>query len=132
MKFKKIVTDKAPEAIGPYSQGIAFKNILFTSGQIPINKELQIIPDGIFEQTRVCLQNIKFIVEASNFKINEIIKIIIYTTQLEKLEKINDSYRKFFDSYKMILPARTCIGVSKLPKNVSIEIEAIALKSKQK
>ncbi|CAL4322828.1 Rid family detoxifying hydrolase [Buchnera aphidicola] len=131
MKFKQIVSEKAPEAIGPYSQGVVFKNILFTSGQIPINKKLQIIPIDIFEQTKICLQNIGFILEKSNFQINEIIKIVIYTTKLEKIDLINNSYKKFFESYQMILPARTCIGVSKLPKNVDIEIEAIALKSKK-
>ncbi|WP_343153314.1 Rid family detoxifying hydrolase [Buchnera aphidicola (Mindarus keteleerifoliae)] len=131
MKFNQIISENAPEALGPYSQGVLFNNTLFTSGQIPIDRKSNEIPNCIFKQTTVCLQNIQFILNESKFHINEIIKITIFTTKLEKLNVINEAYKKFFDCHQSVLPARTCIGVSKLPKNVNIEIEAIAFKTKK-
>ncbi|WP_343182710.1 Rid family detoxifying hydrolase [Buchnera aphidicola] len=127
--MKKIInTKKSPLPIGPYQQGILIENTLFISGQIAINENNQIISDDIGIQTRKILENIKNIVQTSNLKINDIVKINIFTTCLDKINIINSIYEKFFISNQSIFPARTCIEVRKLPKNAKIEIDVIAIK----
>ncbi|CAL4324022.1 Rid family detoxifying hydrolase [Buchnera aphidicola] len=123
-----VKTKNAPKPIGPYSQAIKNDNFLFTSGQIPIDVNSGIIPDNISEQTYVVLKNIKSIIIAANYNIQDILKITIFTTNLKKIHIINDIYEKFFIENKSLFPARSCIEVQKLPKNVKIEMEAIAFK----
>lgn len=122
--MKEIVkTDKAPGAIGPYSQGVKIGNLIFTSGQIAINPETGKIPESIEEQTEQVLENIKEILEASGSNINNVIKTTVFLKNMNDFEKMNSIYGTYFINEK---PARSAIEVSRLPKDVKIEIEAIA------
>ncbi|VFP79241.1 Rid family detoxifying hydrolase [Buchnera aphidicola] len=111
---------------GPYSPIFQINNLFFISGQIPIDKNTGIIPKKISEQTDLILMNIYFLLKNYKLKIKNIIKTTIFTTTMDKLKEINLSYKNFFDKYTDKYPARSCIGVSELPKKVNIEIEAIA------
>lgn len=122
--MKEIVkTDKAPGAIGPYSQGVKIGNLIFTSGQIAINPEIGKIPESIEEQTEQVLENIKEILEAGGSNINNVIKTTVFLKNMNDFEKMNSIYGTYFINEK---PARSAIEVSRLPKDVKIEIEAIA------
>lgn len=124
----EIKTKNAPEAIGPYVQGIKIKDLVFVSGQIPINPKNGKISSDIYLQTQQSLKNIQAIVEKSGLKIKNIIKITIFMQNLNSFEVMNLAYKDFFDSHKSSYPTRSCVEVSRLPKDVSIEIEAIAIK----
>lgn len=124
--MKIINTKNAPAAIGPYSQAILVNNILFTSGQIPINPETnEIVSSDIEEQTKQVLKNIKAILEEAGYNLNDVAKTTIYLKDLQHFGTVNKLYEEFFNAHK---PARTTIEVSRLPKDVLIEIDAIALK----
>lgn len=123
-----INTKNAPQPIGPYSQAIQFDNFLITSGQIPIDIKSETIPESINEQTYIVLKNIKYILEKSNYEVNDIVKITIFTVDLKKIQIINEVYKNFFLKNKSSLPARSCVEVQALPKNVQIEMEALAYK----
>lgn len=124
--MKIINTKNAPAAIGPYSQAILVNNILFTSGQIPINPETnEIVSFDIEEQTKQVLKNIKAILEEAGYNLNDVAKTTIYLKDLQHFGTVNKLYEEFFNGHK---PARTTIEVSRLPKDVLIEIDAIALK----
>lgn len=124
--MKIINTKNAPAAIGPYSQAILVNNILFTSGQIPINPETnEIVSSDIEEQTEQVLKNIKAILEEAGYNLNDVAKTTIYLKDLQHFGTVNKLYEEFFNGHK---PARTTIEVSRLPKDVLIEIDAIALK----
>jgi len=127
-----INTKKVPQPIGPYSQAIKINNMVITSGQIPINKNDFTNLKDIKEQTLFVLNNIKLIIEESGLKIQNIVKTTIFLTDITQLEIINDVYEKFFLKYHNIFPARSCIQVSRLPKDVNIEIEAIAILENKK
>lgn len=116
------------QKFGPYSTIIKKNNFYFISGQIPINKKTGMIPQSISDQTTLTLKNIFTILQKNQLNIKNIIKITIFTTKLDKLNKINNAYQDFFDQHTTKYPARSCIGVSQLPKKVHIEIEAIASK----
>lgn len=124
MKLKFIETNKAPAAVGPYSQGIKTANLIFTSGQLPMDPKTSEIIDGdIQEMTVQCLNNVKAILNEAGANVEDIIKVNIYVTNIEDFSKINDAYSNFFGEHK---PARSLVGVSSLPKGGAIEIEAIA------
>lgn len=114
------------QTYGPYSPYIKIDNFLFLSGQIPINKNTGEIPKSLKNQTILTLKNILFCLKKENLHIKNIFKITIFTTKLNQLDEINIAYIKFFKKYTNIYPVRSCIGVSILPKNVFIEIEATA------
>jgi 2-iminobutanoate/2-iminopropanoate deaminase len=119
-----IRTDKAPEAIGPYSQAVKCENLLFISGQIPINPETQEVIDGdIKEQTRQVMENIKAIVEEAGINMEHVVKTTIFLKNLDDFNTVNEVYGSYFKNHK---PARATVEVSNLPKGVLIEIEAIA------
>lgn len=123
-----INTKNAPKPIGPYTQAIKINNMLFLSGQIPIEVSSNHIPENIAEQTYIVLTNIKSILIESQFQVKDIIKTTIFTTDLKKINIINEIYKKFFIDNQSRFPARSCVEVQKLPKNVKIEIEVIACK----
>ncbi|CAL4322311.1 2-iminobutanoate/2-iminopropanoate deaminase [Buchnera aphidicola (Chaitophorus populicola)] len=126
----KIHTKNAPKVFGPYSQAIKINNLLMISGQIPVDKISENIPKKIIDQTFLALNNIKAIIKKSDFSIKDIIKTTIFTTCLNKINEINYAYKNFFIQENVLtFPARSCIEISKLPKNVKIEIEAIAFKT---
>ena len=120
-----IKTNKAPAAFGPYVQGIKSGNLIFTSGQIPVDPKTGNIPEKIEHQTRQALQNIKGVVEEAGCNMSQVIKMTIYLTDMNDYDTFNDNFKSFFDNLSSNYPARTCVEVSRLPKNVKIEIDAV-------
>lgn len=121
-----IHTDHAPKAVGPYSQGVLVKDTLYVSGQIPFDpKTNQLISQDIKEQTKQSLNNVLAIVEAAGFMKEHIVKCTVYMTNLSDFLAMNEVYQAFFGDHK---PARAAVEVRRLPKDVSIEIDAIAVK----
>ena len=118
-----ISTEKAPKAIGPYSQAVRVANFLFTSGQIPLDPESgEIAGDTIEEQTeRICL-NLKAVLEKAGATFENVIKTTCFLSDMADFAKFNEVYAKYFVSK----PARSCVAVKTLPKNVLAEIEVIA------
>ncbi|HOL62166.1 MAG TPA: RidA family protein [Elusimicrobiales bacterium] len=124
--MKEIVsTDKAPKAIGPYSQAVKSGNFIFVSGQLPIDPSNQQMPQTVSEQTELCIKNIKNILESAGFSIKDIVKTTVFMTDLSKFNEMNSKYAEFFDSNP---PARATVEVKALPKGATVEIEAIAVK----
>ena len=124
MSNKAIFTPNAPAAIGPYSQAIDLGEMIFTSGQIPVAPDGSVSED-ISEQTRQALLNLKAVVEAGGSSFDKVIKTTVFITDMAQFGAINAVYSEFFSEP---YPARSCVQVAALPKGVSIEIEAIALK----
>ncbi len=122
--MQMIYTDKAPKAIGPYSQAVKYENFIFISGQIAIDPNTQeFIVGDIETQTKRVMENIKAILEEAGLNLNHIIKTTIYLKNLEDFDKVNKIYGEYFTEYK---PARATVEVSNLPKGALVEIEAIA------
>lgn len=119
-----ISTSKAPGAIGPYSQGIKFGNLLFISGQTPLNPETrQIVEGDVQAQTRQCLENIKAILEAAGTNLDNVLKTTVFIKDMNSFGKINEIYAQYFTKNQ---PARSCVEVARLPMDVLVEIEVIA------
>ena len=124
MLKETIITNEAPKAIGPYSQGIKVGNVVYTSGQLPIHPETGEMPDNIEEQTRVSLENLKKVIEAAGASLQQVIKTTVFLSDMNHFAAMNHVYGEFFlDDY----PARSAIEVARLPKDALIEIEAIAI-----
>ena len=123
--MKEIIsTDKAPAAIGPYSQAVKVGNFLFTSGMIPIDPATNTLVEGGIEvQAEQALTNIKNLLEASGSSTDKVVKTVVFIKDMNDFAKVNEIYAKYFtENY----PARSCVEVARLPKDVLIEIEAIA------
>lgn len=116
-------TNKAPQAIGPYSQSVLGGNLVFVSGQIPLKPDGTLIEGSIEEETRQVMENIKAILETTDTKMQSIVKTTIYLTDLNDFEKVNEVYGSYFESDP---PARATVQVAGLPKNAKVEIEAVA------
>lgn len=124
-KLEKVHTNNAPEAIGPYSQAIVTENLIFTSGQIPINSEIgNIEATGILEQTEQVCKNLKAVLEASGSSLSKVIKTTCFLQNMEDFTQFNEVYAKYFTGK----PARSCVAVAALPKGVLVEVEAVAEK----
>ena len=122
-----IHTDKAPGAIGPYNQAILANGTLYVSGQIPINpKTAEIISSSITDETHRVMQNLEAILKQAEMSWENVVKCTIFTTDISKFSELNEVYGSYFNSGSE--PARECVEVSKLPKNVSVEISLIAVK----
>ncbi|GAA4061963.1 RidA family protein [Amphibacillus indicireducens] len=124
MANKKIQTDFAPKAIGPYSQAIDTGNLVFVSGQIPLDpKTMEVVGQTIEEQTTQVMKNLEAILQEANLTFANVIKFTIYLTDLADFDQLNQTYAQFLtEPY----PARATIEVSKLPKDVKVEIDLIA------
>ncbi|SFQ00408.1 RidA family protein [Caldicoprobacter faecalis] len=123
---KAVHTDKAPTAIGPYSQAIDTGALIYTSGQIPIDPSTgQVVSGGIKEQTAQVLENLKNVLEAAGSGMEKVIKTTVFMKDLSDFSAMNEVYAKYFSEP---YPARSCVEVNRLPKDVLIEIEAVALK----
>lgn len=121
--MKKIATNKAPAAIGPYSQAIVAGDFLFASGQIPINPENgQIDAQGIVEQTEQVMKNIGAILSAAGTEYSKVVKTTCFLEDMGDFGAFNQVYEKYFTEK----PARSCVAVKKLPKDVLCEVEVIA------
>jgi 2-iminobutanoate/2-iminopropanoate deaminase len=123
---KKIIhTDKAPEAIGPYSQAVRTGNMVYTAGQIALDPAtMEIVSGGIEAETRQVLNNLKQVLEAANSGLNHMVKITVFLRDMADFPKMNAIYAEFFPENP---PARSTVAVKTLPKDVAVEIEAIAL-----
>ncbi|WP_413111162.1 RidA family protein [Thaumasiovibrio sp. DFM-14] len=121
-------TEKAPAAIGPYVQGVDLGNMVLTSGQIPVNPETGEVPAEITAQARQSLENVKAVVESSGLTVKDIVKMTVFVKDLNDFAAVNEVYGQFFDENNAPYPARSCVEVARLPKDVGIEIEAIAVR----
>ena len=120
-----ISTDKAPAAIGPYSQAIEVNGLVYTSGIIPVVPETGEIPEGSAAQAKQALTNLSNLLEAAGTNMDKVIKTTVFIKEMNDFGAINEVYKTFFTSD---FPARSCVEVARLPKDVMLEIEAIALK----
>ncbi len=120
-----VATEKAPAAIGPYSQAIVVGNIVYTSGVIPVVPETGELPSGTEAQARQAFSNLRNLIEASGSSMEKVIKTTVFISNMDKFGEINAVYAEFF---KEPYPARSCVEVARLPKDVEIEIEAITEK----
>jgi len=119
-------TDKAPKAVGPYSQAVVSGNFVFVSGQIPLDPETGKMVEGdIEEKTKRVLENVSAVLESVGLSLKNVVKVTVFITDLSNFEKVNKVYSEFFDDHK---PARSFVEVSALPKGAEIEIEVIAEK----
>lgn len=124
--MKKVITaNNAPAAIGPYSQAIKTDTLIYTSGIIPVVPETGFIPEGSRAQAELAFQNLSNLLEASGSSMEKVIKTTVFIKEMDDFGDINQIYSKFFpEPY----PARSCVEVARLPKDVLLEIEAIAEK----
>ncbi|MHC1749177.1 MAG: RidA family protein [Cellulosilyticaceae bacterium] len=123
MEKKVIATEKAPKAIGPYSQAIAVGEMLFTSGQLGLDPETMELKDGVVEQAHQSLKNLVAILEAAGTTIDKVVKTTVFLDDMNDFVPVNEVYAQYF---KEPYPARSAIEVAKLPKGAKVEIEAIA------
>ncbi|MCF6460613.1 reactive intermediate/imine deaminase [Clostridium sp. Cult3] len=123
--MSSIATNKAPSAVGPYSQGIKANSLIFTSGQLPIVPETgELLKNDIKKETRQCLENVNSILKEAGATLENVVKVNIYIVNMDDFSSINEVYEEYFNEHK---PARSCVEVSRLPKDGNIEIEAIAI-----
>ena len=124
MKREVIHTEKAPKAIGPYSQAIKVGNLLFVSGQVPFVPEtMEIVEGGVVEQTTRVLENLKAILDEAGATFDNVVKTTVFIKDMNDFAAINEVYAKYFNTNK---PARACVEVARLPRDVKVEIEVIA------
>ena len=123
-----IHTEKAPAAIGPYVQAVDLGNMVYTSGQLPIDTATGEMPESAAEQALISLQNVKAILEEAGLTVNDIFKVTVFVKDLNDFASVNEVYSKFFEENNASFPARSCVEVARLPKDALIEIEAIALR----
>lgn len=123
MKKEIVSTEKAPAAIGPYSQAVKVGSFMFCSGQIPINPETkEIVEGGIEEQTKMVFENLKAIIEAGGSSLSNVVKTTVFLKNMNDFVKMNSVYATYFKENQ---PARAAIEVARLPRDVLVEIEAI-------
>ena len=127
--MKKVIsTTKAPGAVGPYSQGWRAGNLVFVSGQLPIDPETSGMPDTIREQAELSCKNVLAVLAAENIPAEDVVKTTCFLADMEDFAVFNEIYSKYFTGH----PARSCVAVKELPKGALCEIEAIALGKKIK
>ena len=124
--MKEVVkTNKAPGAIGPYSQGIQVGNLFFFSGQIPLHPETGEMPEGIVAQSKQAFENVKGLLESQNLGFEHVVKTTVFLDNMDDFATVNEIYATYF---KEPYPARSAIEVAKLPRGALIEVEVIATK----
>jgi 2-iminobutanoate/2-iminopropanoate deaminase len=122
-----IATDKAPAAIGPYSQAVRAGNLIFTAGQIPLDPVTgQVVEGGIAEQTKRVIENLKAILESSGSSLGKVVKTTVFLKNFNDFAAMNAVYGAYLGPEGILPPARTTVEVARLPKDVLIEIEVIA------
>lgn len=122
--MKKIHTTNAPEAIGPYSQGVVVNNMFYSSGQIALTPQGDLAGDDVETQTHQVFANLKAVLEEARASLDTVVKTTVFLKDMGDFPKVNEIYGGYFEEHQ---PARSCVEVSKLPKDVRIEIEVIAL-----
>lgn len=124
MERKVISTSKAPAAIGPYSQGMVVGNLLYTSGQLPIDQSGKLVNDDIKLATATCLDNIKAILEEAGTSMDKVVKTMVFIRDMKDFAAMNEVYGTYFTQNP---PARSCVQPAMLPKDAMLEIEVIAV-----
>lgn len=120
-----IQTDRAPQAIGPYSQAIKANGFIFASGQIPLDPAtMTIVEGGIEEQTERVLDNLKAVLEAAGASLDRVVKTTVYLADMNEFAAMNEIYARYFGATK---PARATVQVARLPRDVKVEIDVVAL-----
>ncbi len=120
-----IFTEHAPKAIGPYSQAVKANGFVYVSGQIPINPETgDLVKSGIQDEVNQVMKNLKAIIETSGSNLSKVLKTTIYLKDMNDFDAVNKVYGEYFTEHK---PARACVQVAKLPKDVSVEIDAVCI-----
>lgn len=124
--MKKVIsTEKAPAAIGPYSQAVEVNGMVYTSGVIPVIPETGEIPEGSVAQAKQALANLSHLLEAAGCGMEHVVKTTVFIKEMNDFGAINEVYQTFFDG---LYPARSCVEVARLPKDVMLEVEAIAVR----
>ncbi len=125
MSFEIISTDKAPAAIGPYSQAVKIGNFVYTSGAIPVDPTSgEVVAGGVAEQAEQAIKNLAAVLAGAGTGLDKVIKTTVFIKNMNDFAVINEVYKKFFTS---AFPARSCVEVARLPKDVLIEIECVAV-----
>ncbi|PMC34075.1 reactive intermediate/imine deaminase [Bacillus sp. UMB0899] len=122
--MKIVSTSQAPAAIGPYSQGIIVNNLFYSSGQIPLTAEGEMITGDIEEQTHQVFKNLKAVLEEAGASLESVVKATVFLQDMNDFASFNGVYGQYFSTHK---PARSCVEVARLPKDALVEIEVIAL-----
>ena len=124
--MKEIIgTERAPKAIGPYSQAEKAGGFLFLSGQIPLDpKTMEVVPGCVMCQTKQALENVKGILESQGLDGSDVVKVTVFIKDMNDFGKVNEVYAKYFSENP---PARSCVEVGRLPKDVLVEVEATAI-----
>jgi 2-iminobutanoate/2-iminopropanoate deaminase len=122
--MKIVSTNQAPAAIGPYSQGIIAGNLFYSSGQIPLTAEGELVTGDISEQTHQVFKNLKAVLEEAGASLESVVKATVFLKDMNSFIVFNEVYGQYFAEHK---PARSCVEVARLPKDVLVEIEVIAL-----
>lgn len=121
----KVHTDNAPAAIGPYSQGTVFQDLVFSSGQLPLDpKTMAFVEGGITEQARMSLANLKAVLEEAGASIETVVKTTCFLSDMENFAAFNEVYTEVFGTENA--PSRSCVEAARLPKDALVEVEAIA------
>lgn len=123
MNFERIVPSNGPAAVGPYSPGVKVGDWLYVSGQIPLQPDGELVTDTFEKEARQVLDNLKSVVEAAGGRLEQIVKVGIYVTDISRFAELNSIYAEYFDDSK---PARSTVEVSHLPKGAHVEMDAIA------
>ncbi|EKU46153.1 RidA family protein [Staphylococcus massiliensis] len=121
--MKIINTNKAPEALGPYSHATVVNGLVYTSGQIPLNLNGEIVSDDVSEQTTQVLENLKVVLNEAGSDLDAVVKATIFISDMNDFQHINKVYGSYFNEHQ---PARSCVEVARLPKDVKVEIEIVA------
>ncbi|MCG3159696.1 MAG: 2-iminobutanoate/2-iminopropanoate deaminase [Acidobacteria bacterium] len=123
--MESIQTDRAPQAIGPYSQAIKANGLVFASGQIPLDPAtMQIVEGGVREQTERVLDNLKAVLDAAGSSLDRVVKTTVFLADMNEFAAMNEIYAKYFSATK---PARATVQVARLPRDVKVEIDVVAL-----
>ena len=122
-KLQPIQTEQAPKAIGPYAQAIKVGPWVYTSGQIPLTPDGELVKGDIQEQTRKVLNNLEAVLKAAGGSLHNVVKTTVFLTDLNQFDQMNQIYGQFFSEHQ---PARSCVQVARLPKDVLVEIECVA------
>jgi 2-iminobutanoate/2-iminopropanoate deaminase len=126
MAKRYIHTENAPAALGPYSQAVEVNGTLYVSGQIPfVPATMTLVSEDVQEQTKQSLENVKAILEEAGYSLEDVVKAGVFIKDMNDFGKINEIYEQYFGASK---PARACVEVARLPKDVKVEIEVIAVK----
>lgn len=125
MAPQTIFTEKAPKAIGPYSQAVKANGFVYISGQIPINPATgEVVKSGIEDEVNQVMKNLKAIIEEAGSNLSQVVKTTIYLKDMNDFDVVNKTYGQYFEEHK---PARATVQVARLPKDVSVEIDAVCI-----